>query len=73
MSKHTHYWSFDHAVWEGRKEDETGTLRWCSRCGKIEMAFTSAWGPVPRSYVDARRRALAEIEGLRAPKTEGGK
>lgn len=49
-----HYWLQPHTVWQGRKQDGpdgVGVLRYCSRCGVVQMAFAAEWGPKPKGYV----------------------
>lgn len=49
-----HTWWYLHSVFEGRspltRASETGVARWCEKCGKKQMAFTSAWIKPPKNY-----------------------
>ena len=38
-----HYWSYPHAIWEGRKPSEVAVARYCSKCGKKQMAYANKW------------------------------
>jgi hypothetical protein len=45
-----HFWSFPHSVFEGRTPSEVGVVRYCSKCKKVQMAFTRKWGKIPKEY-----------------------
>jgi hypothetical protein len=56
---HKHYWYYPQVVFQGRdaerldrdtQSNEVGVVRYCHECGKRQMAFTSAWGTVPKDY-----------------------
>ncbi len=46
-----HTWCYPHVIFEGRRKGEIGVVRYCHNCGLRQMAFTSAWGKVPKGYV----------------------
>jgi hypothetical protein len=51
--KHKHYWYYPHTIFQGRTKwhgNEIGVVRYCLGCGTRQMAFTKAWGKVPKSY-----------------------
>lgn len=50
-----HDWAYEHMVYQGRGEDgllgdEVGVVRYCEKCGRKQMAFTSDWQAPPREY-----------------------
>ena len=49
-----HYWSYPHAIWQGRKPAEVTVARYCSKCGKKQMAYAHKWQNIPASYPDVR-------------------
>jgi hypothetical protein len=58
MKKRTscvHYWHHPYVIWSGRngREDEVGVARYCSKCGKKQMAYANKWGNIPAGH-DAR-------------------
>lgn len=62
--KHRHYWSYQHAVWQGRKETEVGVVRYCD-CGTTQMAFTSRWKKLnTKQYPDVKRSLKEEAAGF---------
>lgn len=52
-----HNWRYVHTVWDGRnnRKDEIGVVRYCDTCRKREAAFTSNWGPIPKSHPDMKQ------------------
>lgn len=52
--KCAHYWSNPHSVWQGRRDSEVAVARYCSRCGKKQIAFASKWQNIPASFPDVR-------------------
>ena len=51
-----HYWSYEHAIWQARQDDQSRVAvgRYCSKCGKMQTAVAKDWRPLPKSYVDMR-------------------
>jgi len=45
-----HFWSHPYVIYEGRKKNEAGIIRYCEACKKVQMAFTDAWGKPPKNY-----------------------
>ena len=69
MSRHEHYWHYEHTVWEGRTDDEVSVVQWCT-CGVRQIAYAAKWGPVPRDH-DGDAVAVAGILELNARATGG--
>lgn len=57
--KHIHSWHQPHIVYEGRKKNEVGVVRFCD-CGVKQMAFTNKWRKPPMVY-DVANMKLKEL------------
>jgi len=63
QTKCDHWWSYERRIWQAGKDDNSRVAvgRYCSKCGKMETAVASQWGPLPKSYVDMRKKLQEAI------------
>ena len=49
-TKCKHYWHNPHVIYEGLTKDGVGVVRYCTKCDKVQMAFTNRWQKPPKRY-----------------------
>lgn len=61
-----HYWCYEHAIWEARKDDNSQVAvgRYCAKCGKMQTAVAKDWHALPKYYVDMRKTLQEAIKQL---------
>lgn len=63
---HVHFWSYPHAIWEGRTDGEVAVIRYCGLCGKAQLAHASDWGAIPKGH-DAWNEVKWPMKEARQP------